>query len=107
MAKQNNELLMKNHEARLTGFAPFPKVNATVINNNGQECGRGRGHGCDRDRNTSSYHKYAPYQLSRRHHDRARTHDAEQGGLVRAKNKNKNKNLLVYNWFRDVCMKLE
>jgi len=28
VAEQNNELLMKNHEARPTGAAPFPEVNA-------------------------------------------------------------------------------
>ena len=31
VAKQNNELLMKNHEARPTGSAPFPEVNATNL----------------------------------------------------------------------------
>ncbi|XP_048424651.1 uncharacterized protein LOC125470150 [Pyrus x bretschneideri] len=28
VVEQNNELLMKNHNSRLTGSAPFPKVNA-------------------------------------------------------------------------------
>ena len=30
VAEQNNELLMKNHEARPTGSAPFPEVNVTA-----------------------------------------------------------------------------
>ena len=28
LAEQNNELLLKNHEARPTGSSPFPEVNA-------------------------------------------------------------------------------
>jgi len=31
MAEQNNEVLMKNHEIRPTGFAPFLEVNATIF----------------------------------------------------------------------------
>ena len=61
MTEQNNELLIKNHETRPTGFAPFPEVNATIINNNGWGHGHGKGYGRGRGRNTSSYHKYAPY----------------------------------------------
>ena len=30
VTEQNNELLMKNHEARPTGSAPFPEVNAAT-----------------------------------------------------------------------------
>ena len=46
MAEQNNELLMKNHEARPTGSAPFPEVNvATYHPYNGQNRGRGHGRG--------------------------------------------------------------
>ncbi|XP_017621033.1 uncharacterized protein LOC108465222 [Gossypium arboreum] len=58
VAEQNNELLMKNHELRPTGSAPFPEANVSL--HNGQELkethhanssvrggghGRGRGHG--------------------------------------------------------------
>ena len=32
VAEQNNELLMKNHEARPCGSAPFPEVNMTTCN---------------------------------------------------------------------------
>jgi hypothetical protein len=34
MAEQNNKLLMKNHESRPSGSAPFPEVNAMRYNNN-------------------------------------------------------------------------
>ncbi|XP_074567163.1 uncharacterized protein LOC141823846 [Curcuma longa] len=44
LAEQNNELLMKNHEARPTGSTPFPEVNVTSSNYGGQHRGRGRGH---------------------------------------------------------------
>ena len=52
MAEQNNELLMKNHEARLTGSFPFPELNVTAyrphnqIQGQGRGRGRGRGRGC-------------------------------------------------------------
>ena len=64
MAEQNNELLMKNHEARPTGSAPFPEVNAATYHpyngqNRGHSHGRGRGHsrgrGCGRGRGRNSY----------------------------------------------------
>ncbi|XP_028792888.1 uncharacterized protein LOC114748617 [Neltuma alba] len=49
VAEQNNELLMKNHEIRPTGSAPFPEANVTVCNNHHTR-GRGRGGGRGRDR---------------------------------------------------------
>ncbi|XP_028781363.1 uncharacterized protein LOC114737584 [Neltuma alba] len=49
VAEQNNELLMKNHEIRPTGSAPFPEANVTVRNNYHMR-GRGRGHGRGRGR---------------------------------------------------------
>lgn len=56
VAEQNNELLMKNHESRPTGSAPFPEANVTSFHRKGQHHergngfsgrgrGRGRGHG--------------------------------------------------------------
>ena len=33
VAEQNNELLMKNHDSRPTGSAPFPEANATTYEN--------------------------------------------------------------------------
>ncbi|XP_068309737.1 uncharacterized protein [Pyrus communis] len=48
-AEQNNELLMKNHQSRPTGFAPFPEMNAAsfevnVTSSSGDNHKRGRGH---------------------------------------------------------------
>ncbi|XP_068338916.1 uncharacterized protein [Pyrus communis] len=34
VAKQNNELLMKNHQSRLTGSTPFPEVNNASLEMN-------------------------------------------------------------------------
>jgi len=44
VAEQNNELLMKNHEARPVGVAPFPEVNASQHNHFGKAHGRGHAH---------------------------------------------------------------
>jgi len=70
VAEQNNELLMKNHEARPTGSAPFPEVNAAKYDksNNfrgrghGRGLGRGRGHGRERGQNYRDGHKNANKQ---------------------------------------------
>ncbi|XP_074355760.1 uncharacterized protein LOC141695412 [Apium graveolens] len=51
LADQNNELLLKNHQARPTGSTPFPEVN-TVTNNeyrDNKTVGRGRGRGRGRE----------------------------------------------------------
>ncbi|XP_068331398.1 uncharacterized protein [Pyrus communis] len=37
--EQNNELLMKNHQSRLTGFAPFLEVNASSFEVNATSSG--------------------------------------------------------------------
>ena len=52
LAEQNNELLMKNHQARPTGSTPFPKVNVVTSNEHGKnkQFGRGYGFGCGRAR---------------------------------------------------------
>lgn len=39
VTEQNNEILLKNHEARPIGSTPFPEVNASIYDNSGQ--GRG------------------------------------------------------------------
>ncbi|KAK2366620.1 ARM REPEAT PROTEIN INTERACTING WITH ABF2 [Trifolium repens] len=62
VAEQNNELLMKNHEARPTGTAPFPEVNVATHDHYGKTRGRGQGRGRSLDRsgdykNTSFHHK--------------------------------------------------
>jgi hypothetical protein len=41
VAKQNNELLMKNHKFRPTGSTPFPKANGTSFHGNKRNGGRG------------------------------------------------------------------
>ena len=49
LAEQNNELLLKNHQARPTGSTPFPKANVVTSNEYGKNkkfgCGRGHGRG--------------------------------------------------------------
>ncbi|KAL6584777.1 hypothetical protein OROMI_004066 [Orobanche minor] len=54
LAEQNNELLMKNHQARPTGSTPFPEVNVVTSNEHGKNKqfgrGRGRGHSFGRGR---------------------------------------------------------
>jgi hypothetical protein len=55
VAEQNNELLMKNHQSRLTGSSPFPEANVTsfpeanAVSFKGNR-GRGRGRGPRRGR---------------------------------------------------------
>ncbi|KAM1673921.1 hypothetical protein ACFX2K_040055 [Malus domestica] len=39
VAEQNNELLMKNHNSRPTGSAPFPEVNAASLEVNATSFG--------------------------------------------------------------------
>ncbi|XP_074373231.1 uncharacterized protein LOC141713627 [Apium graveolens] len=64
LAEQNNELLMKNHQARPTGSTPFPEVNAVTNNDfgRGRERGRGfrrgRGHARGRGFGHGRGHKY-------------------------------------------------
>ncbi|XP_070662202.1 uncharacterized protein [Malus domestica] len=39
VAKQNNELLLKNHQSQPTGSAPFPEVNAASLEVNATSSG--------------------------------------------------------------------
>ena len=58
MAEQNNELLMKNHEARPTGSAPFPEVNAATYHPyNGQNRGCNSYNYDQQPKNVSEYQK--------------------------------------------------
>ena len=50
VAEQNNELLMKNHEARPTGSTPFPAVNAVTYNEKYKRHASSRGRGHERER---------------------------------------------------------
>ena len=60
-AKQNNELLLKNHQSRPTGSMSLPEANATNIytpghgQGHGYGQGQGRGHGRSCGRH-NSYH---------------------------------------------------
>ncbi|KAL0424484.1 UNVERIFIED_CONTAM: hypothetical protein Sradi_0983200 [Sesamum radiatum] len=45
VAEQNNEFLLKNHESRPTGSAPFLEVNVATHNHYNHEPYRGRGRG--------------------------------------------------------------
>ncbi|XP_016676396.1 uncharacterized protein [Gossypium hirsutum] len=72
VAEKNNELLMKNHELRPTGSAPFPEANVSLHNGkelkethhaNSSVRGRGRGHRYGygrggRFKNSHSYQKW-------------------------------------------------
>ncbi|KAL0307096.1 UNVERIFIED_CONTAM: hypothetical protein Sradi_6126900 [Sesamum radiatum] len=68
VAEQNNELLLKNHESRPTGFAPFLKVNVAKRNHYNHEsyfgcgrnnsCGRGRGYHGGYSKNVSFHQKW-------------------------------------------------
>ena len=53
MAEQNNELVVKNHEAHLIGYALFPEVNATTYQHHNHTHGHGHGRGRGRDRGRS------------------------------------------------------
>ena len=55
MAEQNNELLRKNHQSRLTRTELFLEVNAISSQTNGRGHSHGRGRGRGRGRN-SRYH---------------------------------------------------
>ncbi|XP_074323994.1 uncharacterized protein LOC141660911 [Apium graveolens] len=60
LAEQNNELLLKNHQARPTGSTPFPEVNAVTNNEyrDNKSFGRGRGHGYRRGRGRARGHGF-------------------------------------------------
>ena len=53
--KQNNELLIKNHEARPTGFAPFLEVNIAAYIKFERRHNRNYGHGCGRGKGQNIY----------------------------------------------------
>ncbi|XP_074365610.1 uncharacterized protein LOC141706705 [Apium graveolens] len=58
LAEQNNELLLKNNQARPTGSAPFPELNAVTNNEyrDNKTVGHGRGHGRGRGRGRARGH---------------------------------------------------
>ncbi|XP_058775221.1 uncharacterized protein LOC131649477 [Vicia villosa] len=56
VAEQNNELLMKNHEARPTGTTPFPQVNVARHDHYRKNRGRGRAYARGRGRGRNYAH---------------------------------------------------
>ncbi|MCI08080.1 UDP-glucose flavonoid 3-O-glucosyltransferase 3-like [Trifolium medium] len=62
LVEQNNELLMKNHEVRPTGAAPFPEVNVATHDHHGQTRGRGHGRGCGRGRGRGTSHGHVNFK---------------------------------------------
>ncbi|KAM2574745.1 hypothetical protein TB2_006659 [Malus domestica] len=51
VTEQNNELLMKNHQSRPTGSAPFPEVNAASLEvNTTSSSGNNHKRGCSHRR---------------------------------------------------------
>ncbi|KAM3398579.1 hypothetical protein P3S68_002095 [Capsicum galapagoense] len=73
--EQNNDLLMKNHENRSTGSAPFPEVNDVHVHHARRGKGLGPGRGHDRGRG----------------HGRGRGHDDQERNLVPDINHSSNK----------------
>ncbi|XP_017974461.1 PREDICTED: uncharacterized protein LOC108661545 [Theobroma cacao] len=61
VAKENNELLMKNHESRPIGSTPFPEVNATSFRNSGRGLGRNRGRNHGRRKGRHNYRSIGGY----------------------------------------------
>ncbi|KAM6548217.1 hypothetical protein CsatB_019893 [Cannabis sativa] len=72
VAEQNNELLMKNHESRPTGSAPFPEVNATIADNHN--------HSRSRDHNRSNRRGRYHNQSRGRGRDRGRSNVWHRNG---------------------------
>ncbi|XP_059306343.1 uncharacterized protein LOC132057758 [Lycium ferocissimum] len=75
IAEQHNELLMKNHESRPTGTAPFPEVIEANFRHSRRGSGRGssRGHGRGRGRNFNHDSRLAPNNTL--HHQQCKRKD--------------------------------
>ena len=58
MVEQNNELLLKNHQSRPTGFMSLPEANATYVQTLGHEQGQGRGRGRGRGRGHGRHNSF-------------------------------------------------
>ena len=71
MAKQNNELLIKNHEYHPTGLTTFPKVNVLMNKFNcGCGCGNRHSYSCGHDRGGSNSHlKWGKIKINCVHND--------------------------------------
>ncbi|GKA69417.1 hypothetical protein Tco_0775481 [Tanacetum coccineum] len=90
VAEQNNELLMKNHQSRLTGSLAYPKVNAAKNDPKSFMRGQGQSHGKGRvqfGKNISHGHKRSFHR--NRKNDRVYTHGR---GFTRGSGQRTNKN---------------
>ncbi|XP_059281024.1 uncharacterized protein LOC132034658 [Lycium ferocissimum] len=89
VAEQHNELLMKNHESRPTGTAPFPEVNEANFRHSRRGRGRGpsRGHGRGQGRNFNHDSRLAPNNTL--HHQQCKRKDEkyETGQKKNSENK--------------------
>ncbi|XP_076955265.1 uncharacterized protein LOC143630042 [Bidens hawaiensis] len=79
VAEQNNELIMKNHETRPAGTAPFPEANVATYN--GQSGSRGRGRGCGRGYNRGNHHgvQFRNPKTHQKWHDNEKKSNNEKG----------------------------
>ncbi|CAN6684079.1 unnamed protein product [Malus baccata var. baccata] len=87
--KQNNELLMKNHQSRPTGFAPFlVEVNATSSggNNHKRGCGhkrgwwngKGKNHGVQFHNQVPRHNSGLSFKIVNRHKGKAHMNNARR-----------------------------
>ncbi|PIN12610.1 hypothetical protein CDL12_14783 [Handroanthus impetiginosus] len=103
VAEQNNELLMKNHEARPTGSAPFLEVNATVFNKPGggrnhghnNALGHGRGRGGSHGRGRNNYH-YRSGNNYNSHHQKWINNDEKEKDKGGQSNPSRDKENICY-----------
>ncbi|XP_048431178.1 uncharacterized protein LOC125473006 [Pyrus x bretschneideri] len=88
VAKQNNELLIKNHQSRPTGSAPFPEVNDASLEGNttsycgnnykqgrgskrGQSNGKGKNHGVQFHKQVLRHNLCPSFKNANRHKGKA------------------------------------
>lgn len=92
-AEQNNELLLKNHQARPTSSTPFPGVNVVTSNEYGQSkpfgrgrgYRRGRGRACGRDFGHDrgyNHQKYSNFKKKPHHHKWTRNEEKLEGSAM-------------------------
>ena len=103
VAEQNNELLMKNHEACPTGSAPFPEVNAATYHPyNGQNRGRGHGRGHSRGRGRGRGCSRNSYNYDRQPKN---VSEYQKGENIEKDNKSGENSKMVTNLCYRCCMK--
>ena len=65
VAKQNNDILMKNHQSHPIGSEPFPEVNVISSQTHGR--GRGPSRGRDRGQNSRHYNNHPSNPFKRKY----------------------------------------